>query len=135
MSSFKDLNSSLMSPSDASSGTWNRTPFNCKWENWSLFSWVQGLNDSSSNFRFFSGLLCTSLRTSDRPKQFFNLCSNVFKFEIDERPIMPMPCSPRFNMQLIFFPGLQYECPQAVLATNVWSRLRNFCKAIILVFL
>ena len=121
LSRFKDLNSSSISLCDASSGTRNGTHFNCRQENWSLISWVQGLHDSSSNFRFFYGLLCTSLQ--------FNLCSNSWSME--GFLIMPIPYSLRFNMQLIFSTGLRYEWPGAVLATNMWSRLRNFCKAII----
>ena len=125
------MNSSSLSSSGASSGTWNGTPFNCSPENWSLISWVQGLHDSSSNFRFFSGLSCTSLHTSDRPQQFFNLCSNSRSME--GFLITPMSYSPRLNMQLIFSAGLQYECPGAVLVTNMWSRLKVFLKAIIAV--
>ena len=45
--------------------------------------------------------------------------------------ITPIPYSPRFKMQLIFSAGLRYEWPGAVLATNMWSRLRHFYQAII----
>ena len=56
----------------------------------------------------------------------------VFKFKINGRlPHYANTVSPRFNMQLIFSAGLQYQWPGAVLATNMWSRLWNFYKAII----
>ena len=47
----------------------------------------------------------------------------------------PIPYSPRFNMQLIFSTRLWYEWPGAVLATNMWSRLRYFCKVIIAILM
>ena len=90
---------------------------------------MQGLQESSSNFRFFLGLSCTRLGISDRPEQFFNLRSNSRSMK--GFLITPIPYSPRFNMQLIFSAGLQYEWPGAVLVTNMWPRLRNFCKVII----
>ena len=65
----------LRSLSDASLGTQNRTPFNCRWENWSLISWLQSLHNSSSNFRFFSRLSCTSLHTSDQNN--FLICVQI----------------------------------------------------------
>ena len=107
----------------------NWTAFNCRWENWSLISWVQVLHNSSSSCRLFSGLSSTSLCTSDRPEQLFNLCSHSRLME--GFLITPMRYIPRFNMQLIFSTGFRYKHPGTVLATNIWSRLRNICKAII----